>query len=199
MRGRLLVVAVCVSALGLAACDSGNDANEQPQAIPAETTVATTTTVAPTTTKPKGLGVTQTYREEEPGYEGGTYELKITVFRYRDAAALEPDVESELNAKGERTVSIEVRVCLTKVPTGQQVILTWEPWSLGDDQGQSYEELQSWSGEVTTQPTYPEQKATPEGTCRRGWVPLQVAQNWRPDFVEYNPGSGDILGWPIST
>ena len=47
MRIRLAVVA-CV--LALVGCGGGNDANEQPQAIPAETTVATTTTTVATTT-----------------------------------------------------------------------------------------------------------------------------------------------------
>jgi hypothetical protein len=106
----------CVLLVVLASCGGNNDAKEQPQAIPAETTVATTTTVAPTTTKPEGLGVTQTNEYEEPGEEGGTYGANITVFRYRDASALETDVEADLTRKGKRTVAIEVRVCVTKAP-----------------------------------------------------------------------------------
>jgi hypothetical protein len=75
--------------------------------------------------------------------------------------------------------------------------VSWEPWSLGDDQGASYEELSSWSGEITALPVYPESKITPVGTCRRGWVPFEVPRNWKPDYVEYNSGFGDVLKWPI--
>jgi hypothetical protein len=194
MRIRLAVVA-CV--LALAAC-SGNDKPEQPpQAIPAETSVTTTTVAPTTTTKPEGLGVTQNYRYEEPGEEGGTFAAKVTVFRYRDASALEPDVEADLTRKGKRTVAIEVRVCITEAPPGSDPYVAWQVWSLGDDQGQSYEVLQGWSGEITAQPVYPDQKSTPAGTCRRGWVPFEIPRNWKPDFVEYNTGAGNILKWPI--
>jgi hypothetical protein len=58
--------------------------------------------------------------------------------------------------------------------------------------------LQSWTGEITAKPEYPDQKVTPVGTCRRGWVPFQVPRKWRPDFVEYNTGDGNILKWPIN-
>jgi hypothetical protein len=194
MRIRLIVAGLLLALVG---CDGNNgDTNQPPQAIPAETSV-TTTTVAPTTTKPNALGVTQTYREEEPGEEGGTYVSKVTVFRYRDASALESDVEAELKRKGKRTVAIEVRVCITEAPPDMTTGVSWEPWSLGDNQGVSYEELTSYSGEITALPVYPDQKTTPVGTCRRGWVPFEVPRDWQPDFVEYNPGSGNILKWPI--
>jgi len=194
MRIRLAAL-VCLSAL-VAACNGGDEPKEQPQAIPAETSV-TTTTVAPTTTKPNALGVTQKYRAEEPGFEGGAYAAKVTVFRYRDASALEPDVELELRRKGKRTVAIEIRVCPTEVPPDADSYVSWLSWSLGDNQGASYEALQSYSGEITAQPVYPQDKITPVGTCRRGWVPFEVPRNWKPDFVEYNTGTGNVLKWPI--
>jgi hypothetical protein len=196
MRIRFLAVVVCL--LALAACSGGNDATEQPQAIRAETTAATTTTVAPTTTKPTGLGVTQNYRYEEPGYEGGVSAGKVTVFRYRDASVLPSYLESELAKESKRSVAIEVRVCITELPPGIDGSVSWAPWSLGDDQGASYEAWISYSDDVTVQPPYPDGKTTPVGTCRRGWVPFEVPRNWKPDFVEYNTGEGNILKWPIS-
>jgi hypothetical protein len=198
MRTRL-IVAGCVLLLAACSGSDGNGASEEPQAIPAETSVTTTTIAPTTTTAPNGLGVTQTNEYEEPGEEGGTYAAKITVFRYRDARALEPDVESELNSNGKRTVAIEVRVCITKAPPGKEgeSYVSWEPWSLGDDQGASYEELTTYSGEITALPVYPNDKITPVGTCRRGWVPFEVPRNYKPDFVEYNSGFGDVLKWPI--
>jgi hypothetical protein len=192
MRIRLAVIA---GLLLLAGCNGGNgDAKEQPQAIPAETSV-TTTTIAPTTTKPTALGVTQNYRYEDPD-TGDLFTGKVTVFRYRDASTLEPEVESERRRKGFRTVAVEVRICVTEAPA-PGVPLSWQPWSLGDDQGQSQEALTSWNGDITTQPTYPEDKITPTGTCRRGWIPFEVPRTWKPDFVEYNTGQGNILKWPI--
>jgi hypothetical protein len=86
MRIRLAVIA---GLLLLAGCNGGNgDAKEQPQAIPAETSV-TPTTIAPTTTQPNALGVTQNYRYEDPD-TGDLFTGKVTVFRYRDASALSP-------------------------------------------------------------------------------------------------------------
>jgi hypothetical protein len=163
--------------------------------VPVETTAATTTTIAPTTTTPKGLGVTQTHRENG---DDGIWVVKVTVFRYRDARALEPDVEADLNKEGKRTVAIEVRVCMTQVPAGvSDPYVSWEPWTLDDNQGGSYPPLSEWSGEITTTPVYPQDKVTPEGTCRRGWVPFQLPRTWRPDSVEYNVETGNILRWPI--
>jgi hypothetical protein len=195
MRIRFLIVAGVV-ALAVVGCAPDSEEN-QPQAIPAETTVATTTTVAPTTTKPKGLGVTQTNQYEEPGFEGGTYASKITVFRYRDASVLPSYLESELAKESKRSVAIEVKACVTKAPPNAETSVSWSPWSLGDDQGASYEAWISYSGDETVQPSYPQEKITSVGTCRRGWVAFEVPRNWRPDFVEYNSGFGKVLKWPI--
>ena len=196
MSVRRLAVVVC--ALALAACN-GNDAKEQPQAIPAETTVATTTTVAPTTTKPTGLGVTQTYREVDPD-TGDTYAGRVTVFRYRDASIFPADSESELAKEKKRSVAIEVRVCVTESPPppANSTNLSWLPWGLGDNAGESHSSgLNTASAEeMTVQPTYPDFLVTPVGRCRRGWIGFEIPRNWRPDFVEYTAG-GQSLTWPI--
>ena len=66
MTVRRVAVAIGALMLALAGC-GGNDAKEEPQAIPAETTAPTTTTIAPTTTTTlSGLGVSQNYREDDP-------------------------------------------------------------------------------------------------------------------------------------
>jgi hypothetical protein len=110
---------------------------------------------------------------------------------------LSADLESELKREDKRSVAVEVRVCITELPPDLDGSVSWAPWSLGDDQGGSYEAWISWSDDVTVQPLYPNEKVTPVGTCRRGWVPFEVPQNWRADFVEYNPGEGKVLTWPI--
>ena len=195
MRIRLALVAGLLAVV--AACSGGDDEpTGRPQAIQSETSV-TTTTVAPTTTTPNGLGVTQNYRYEDPD-NSDVFTGKVTVFRYRDASALERDVESEQRRKGFRTVVVEVRICVTEAPA-PGVPLSWQPWSLGDDQGQSHEALTSWSGEITTQPTYPEDKVTPAGTCRRGWIPFEVPRTWKPDFIEYNTGRAIFSSGPFKS
>jgi hypothetical protein len=112
---------------------------------------------------------------------------------------LSPDLESELAKESKRSVAIEVRVCITEAPPGKdnETGVSWQPWSLGDDQGGSYEAWISYSDDVTVQPPYPDDKITPVGECRRGWVPFEVPRNWKPDHVEYNNGTGNTLKWPI--
>jgi hypothetical protein len=194
MSVRRLAVVVC--ALALAACN-GNDAKEQPQAIPAETTVATTTTIAPTTTKPTGLGATQNFREVDPD-TGNVYAGRITVFRYRDASVLPADLESDLTKEKKRSVAIEVRVCVTEAPAppADPVTLSWTPWGLGDNAGQSYVAGLTFMDDMTVQPIYPDFLVTPVGRCRRGWIGFEIPRNWHPDFVEYTAG-GQSLTWPI--
>jgi hypothetical protein len=109
-------VAFCVAA-ALAACSgsgSGNDGAAAPEPVPVETT--TTTTTAPTTTtNPVALGSTQKYET----YDGEAAN-RTTVFRYRDSAVY-GDVEATLRKEdGKRSVALEVRVCITKAPAGDE-------------------------------------------------------------------------------
>jgi hypothetical protein len=83
------------------------------------------------------------------------------------------------------------------VPAGQNVEIGWAPWSLGDASGGSYEAWSSYSDDLTAKPVYPDGKVTPKGTCRRGWVPFEVAKGAKPTFVEYNTGEGNVLTWPL--
>ena len=190
------LVALVLLLLFLAACQ-GEDAKEQPEAIPAETTVATTTTIAPTTTKPTGLGVTQSYREVDPD-TGNVYAGKVTVFRYRDASVMPADLESELTKKKKRSVAIEARVCVTKSPPppADPTTISWLPWGLGDNAEESHSSEINLVDDMTLQPQYPNFITTPAGRCRRGWIGFEVPRVWRPDFVEYTAG-GQSLSWPI--
>jgi hypothetical protein len=194
---RLLIAAFCL--LAVVACSS-NDAKEQPQAIPAETTVATTTTVAPTTTTARnGLGVTQNYREVDPD-TGGVYAGRVTVFRYRDASVLSASLESDLAKAKKRSVAIEVRICVTKSPPppANPTILSWTPWGLGDNAGESHPAgiFSTDQSYMTIEPAYPDFLVTPPGRCRRGWIGFEIPRTWLPDFVEYAAG-GQSLTWPI--
>jgi hypothetical protein len=186
---------VFVLVLFLAACQ-GNGAKDRPEAIPAETTTSTATTVAPTTTT-VGLGVTQTYREEDPD-TGDVYASKITVFRYRDASILTASAEAELAKKKHRSVAIEARICMTKIPPppAEQVNVSWLPWALGDNAGESHPSVIELVDNMTLEPQYPNFITTPVGRCRRGWIGFEIPRNWHPEFVEYTAG-GQSLSWPI--
>ena len=195
MRIRLIVAGLLLALVG---CDGNNgDTSNPPQAIPAETSV-TTTTVAPTTTKPPALGVTQKYRAVDPD-TGDVYAGRITVFRYRDASVLPANLESELAKEKNRSVAVEIRVCVTESPPppADPTTLSWLPWGLGDNGGESHSAGLTYMDDMTVQPQYPDFLITPAGRCRRGWVGFEIPRNWRPDFVEYTAG-GQSLTWPIT-
>jgi hypothetical protein len=178
----------------LAACqrdDGGQQATATTATVPVETTSATTTTKPPDA---KRLGVTQKHTSAD-GSAGN-----VTVFRYRDDGVLPGYLEAEVRKEGKRTVAIEARICITaKSPDVEgEITLSWGPWSVGDDSGGSYEAWTSYHDSLLVQPPYPDgDKATPVGTCRRGWIPFEIARDMRPTFIEYNPGDGNILKWPI--
>jgi hypothetical protein len=191
------LVALVLLLLFLAACQ-GNGAKDQPQAIPAETTASTATTVAPTTTKPNGLGVTQNYREVDPD-TGNVYTGRVTVFRYRDASILTASAEAQLaKKKKKRSVGVEARVCVTKSPPppADPTTLSWLPWGMGDNAGESHPSDINLVDDMTLEPQYPNFLTTPAGRCRRGWIGFVLPRNWHPDFVEYTAG-GQYLSWPI--
>lgn len=182
-----------VLTLLLAACGgSGNGGTAAPEAVPVETTAITATTAQTATTKATGLGSTQQYESFDGAYSG-----RITVYRYREGGLLPTDLENEVAKEGQRTVALEVRVCVDKEDPSDPSYVHWAPWSLGDDSGGSYEAWSSYSDNLRAQPLFPDGKVTPPGTCRRGWVPFEVARNAKPTFVEYNTGNGDVLTWPL--
>jgi hypothetical protein len=193
---RPLLILGAAGALLLAACSSGGGESQSAASttatIPVETTAPTTTTV-PTTTSPKQtLGVTQKYASTDGEATGN-----ITVYRYRDAAVYGQQEATLRNDDGKRSVAIEVKVCVTKYPENENPYVSWEPWSLGDDAGGSYEAWASYPDDSKVQPLYPQDKTTPVGTCRRGWVVFEVTKNAKPTFVEYNTGDGNVLKWPL--
>jgi hypothetical protein len=82
-------------------------------------------------------------------------------------------------------------VCVTEAPPDEIVTVSWNPCTLGDDEGRSFEAWISWHDDVQTATTLSVRGSTyPVGTCQRGWIAFEVARNWRPDFVEYNPETG---------
>jgi hypothetical protein len=120
------------------------------------------------------------------------------VFRYRDAAAYSSDSEAALRKEeGKRSVAVEVRVCVTKAVGEEPPYVSWYSWSLGDDSRGSFEAWSTYSDSATVQPLYPEDKVTPVGTCRRGWLIFEITPAAKPTFVEYNTGSGNVLTWPL--
>ena len=186
----ILVLLVLVACQGQG--DGGQEASDTTGNVAPETTVApTTTTRAPDAKVREG---TQKYDDGT----GGT--ANITVFRYRDAGLLPAYAASEWKREGKRTVGIEVRTCVTGKPAGleDEVTVSWAPWSISDAAGGNYEAFSAQSDLLVVQPLYPQNdRPTPVGTCRRGWIAFDVGHNTRPTVIEYAPGIGNVLKWRI--
>jgi hypothetical protein len=128
------------------------------------------------------IGATQNYRDPDG------YRLKLTVFRYRDYGEVS-------YVPGRRGVAIEVRATVLAAPAELgPVELGWSPWTLGDKAGHTWE---ATPGNVEAEPVYPDGRATAIGSSRRGWITFDLPAKARPTFIEYGPGFGATLKWPI--
>jgi hypothetical protein len=150
-------------------------------------------TAAPTTTTtaPKNevkIGTTQDYKDADG------YHIRFTVFRYRELG------ESPYRPT-RRSVAVEVRATVLAAPPPDELgfggapRLTWMAWTLQDAAGHTYEAEASGDEDFAL---YPEDKATPVGTSRRGWIPFQLPRNAKPTTIEYTPEDANrSLKWPI--
>jgi hypothetical protein len=183
-------------ALLVAAC-SGNGAKSGSTAPTTLTTTATTlatTTTEPTSTtaRPKlttELGKTKPF----VGDDGvNKTRLRIGVLAYSDNATLPSYRDPNDPRPGYKYVAIEVRTCAVYKNYPDDITVNWETWSLDGKDGTTIEPSGSYSPDTLIAPLYPDGKVTPIGTCRKGWIPFEVPTKWKPDFVEYNPGDGQL-------
>jgi hypothetical protein len=193
MTRRLL--ALVLGLAFLAACqgdDGGQQASDTTGNVAPETTVAPTTTTRAPDAK---------VREGTQKYDDGTGgSANVTVFRYRDAGVLPAYAASEWKREGKRTVAIEVRTCVTGKPVDieDEVTISWAPWSISDAGGGNYEAYSAHTDLLVVQPLYPQNdRPTPVGTCRRGWIAFDIGSTTRPTVIEYAPGIGNVLKWRI--
>jgi hypothetical protein len=144
-----------------------------------------------TTTEPKPddvtIGATQDYKAEG-------YHIRFTVFRYRELGA-SPYRPSR------RSTAVEVKATVLAAPPpdefgfGGAPQLTWMAWTLQDAAGHTYEA--EATGDESFE-LYPEDKATPVGTSRRGWIPFQLPAKVKVTTIEYTPENANrSLKWPI--
>jgi hypothetical protein len=164
----------------------------QPATVQPTDQEITGTLPAPTTTtepKPEDvtIGATQDYSEEG-------YRIRFTVFRYRELGV-------NSYRPNRRSVAVEVRATVLAAPPpdefgfGGAPTLSWMPWTLQDAAGHTYEAEAAGDEDLTL---YPEDKATPVGTSRRGWIPFQLPRKIKPTTIEYTPeNSNSSLKWPI--
>jgi hypothetical protein len=181
----------------LAACQGDDNGGQQASETTGNVAVETTVAAATTTTRAPDAKVRDA-TQKHTGSDGSS--ANITVFRYRDREVVPSDLESEIKKQNKQTVAIEVRTCVTNnaSPAEGEITLSWAPWSVGDDSGGGYEASSVYSDSLLVQPLYPNNdKPTPVGICRRGWIAFDIGRNMRPSFIEYNAGDGNILKWRI--
>jgi hypothetical protein len=189
---RKLLIALAL----LSACSSPGGKQAETAATSSSTTVTTaaptTTTAAPTTTEPTGseLGKTKALTADD-----GTYKtrVRVGVLDYSDNATLSPaDRKEFIPRPGYKYVAIEVRWCLVSTDYPDDIAVSWEPWSLNGNDGTTIEPAGDYWPETLIQPLYPQDKVTPVGSCRKGWIPFPVPNKWKPDYVEYAPEDGRL-------
>jgi hypothetical protein len=185
-----------VGALLLAACSSPS---------PKQAAAPTTATAPPTTAAPTTTATTQPQTGSERGTtkaltsDDGTYKtrVRVGVLDYSDNATLSPaDRKEFIPRPGYKYVAIEVRWCLVSTDYPDDIAVSWEPWSLNGNDGTTIEPAGDYWPETLIQPLYPQDKVTPVGSCRKGWIPFPVPNKWKPDYVEYAP-EGGRLTWRL--
>jgi hypothetical protein len=187
------LITITLAAALLAACSSSGDnrAETAPTSTTVTTTAPTTTEAPTTTTEPTGseLGETKTLNGDD-----GTYQTKvrITVLDYSDNATLPADRKEFAPRPGYKYVAIQVRWCLVSTNYPDDIAVSWEPWSLNGNDGTTIEPAGDYYPDTLIQPLYPQDKVTPVGTCRKGWIPFAVPNKWKPDYVEYAPEDGRL-------
>jgi hypothetical protein len=169
-----------------------NMTRSRERAAPGNDIEITDTLPAPTTTtepKPQdvAIGATQDYKDVG-------YHIRFTVFRYRELG-------KNPYRPTHRNVAVEVRATVLAAPPpdefgfGGAPRLTWMAWTLQDAAGHTYEAEATGDEDLTL---YPEDKATPVGTSRRGWIPFQLPRKAKPTTIEYTPEDANrSLKWPI--
>jgi len=161
-------------------------------------TTAAVTTAAPTTTASAAaskLGTTHLLDVQD-----GTFKAraKVTVLAYTTNALI-PAYRNDPDAaprRGFRYVAIQVRVCVVSNSFPDSITVSWAPWTLTSNDGDTYEPAGSYSTDTLISPLYPDANVA-VGQCRKGWVPFAVPNNWKPASVEYSPDLGKTLLWRL--
>ncbi|WP_214106784.1 DUF4352 domain-containing protein [Acrocarpospora catenulata] len=125
-----------------------------------------------------------------------TAKLKVTVLRVRQPlASLVPGLPER---KSYEYAAVEVRTCVVENTSGQEISLSWGPWSLAFPDGTIIEAMSAWSSEWWDVSLYPNSdRSVRTGRCVKGWIPFEVPKGSKPKYVNYDPQSTSSLEWVI--
>lgn len=191
----LLLVLLVVAGCGDGGTNQAATTSTASTTTTTSTSTTTATTVKPTTTKPTNeLGKVKRYVADD-GINKSS--VRVAVLAYSDNATLAAYRTPDDPRPGFKYVAVEIRMCAVSKNFPDPITVNWPPWSLNDDGGASYPPAGSYSPETLIGPLYPDGKATPIGTCRKGWLPFEVRTKWKPDYVEYSPEDTNTLTWRL--
>lgn len=180
---------LALAVLALATACSSSPAGPSPT-VPVETPTPSATPTGPSTMS-AATGQTQTHSDSG-------VEAQVTVLRMRRPfPVVIPVSPPQPERKGREYAAAEVRFCLVKNSTSEDVAVGWSPWSIEFTDGTVAEALTSWSNEWWDVPLYPQDHVVRPGRCARGWVPFEVDKGAKAERVTYAPESGDVLEWRV--
>lgn len=205
---RTAIIAAATLAIGATgACSSSGSgkvasatqtASQTPSGVPRSTTTpqAATSAPVPATSAPPApagppkLGTTQNLSDE-----GLVIALTVSGYKARRAGQ-----NAELLPADDRIATITVKACVTHgFSNGDQVGVSWAPWSLVFADGSSVQAVSAYSPTDFPAPLYPNdsQKVVHTGDCRSGLVPFAIPASVSADPVKvvYDAGTGVDVQW----
>lgn len=184
-----LIPALAVLALA-AACSS-------PPATPTPSVAVESPT--PSSPAPSSVSTAAAAAGKAQSHTSDGIEATITVLRMRRPfPVVIPVSPPQPETKGHEYAAVEVKFCLASNTSGEEVTVSWGPWSLAHADGTVTEALSSWSDDWWGVPLYPSvDRVVRPGRCVRGWIPFEVDKGARVERVEYQPYGGDVLEWRV--
>lgn len=172
---RQIALLALAAPLMLAACSSSSKA-EQPKA---PTIQANIRTGSPGTTAP---GESTAFGKAQILEHDG-WKVTATIYSYRQPLPS----EQPPSRHGFVYAGLDVRLCVDRIPEGQDGAVASDPWSLvyPDD---TVTEPANVVREDFTVPLYPQSgRNVPAGECVRGWIAYEVARDKKPGRAVYAP------------
>jgi hypothetical protein len=183
----------CAIVVGIAGCSS-----PRPGAVAAVTTThpaSPAATTAATSPSASGLGVALGKPQSATAL---SVTIKATAVSYRVITLT--SANEELLPSGTKVALIQATGCVTANGSGDEIGLTWSPWTLVTSTGATVEAIGAHGTSDFPGSLYPDDStvATPTGRCRSGLIPFSLAGvSGTPAAVEYNV-HGIVLDWAVS-
>lgn len=177
------------AALALTACSgTPTAAPSSPPPVPLESPTPTASpSPSPSPSAELAVGATQTTGDSEVSAT-----IKVMRVRAPFPSRYPPD------RKGYEYVGVEVKTCVTKNTSDEQVTLSWGPWSLALPDDTIVQSPSSWNSDGFSVPLYPnDEHVLRAGRCVRGWIPFEVRKGAKPALVSYQPSWTGALDWSV--